>query len=70
MMPLLMAALGEEKKIIRVGGKEEVRRYLAALGFVEGEAISVVNEFAGNLIVNVKDSRVALSKALAGKIYI
>ncbi len=70
MMPLLMAGLGEANKIVTVKGKEETKRFLASLGFVKGAEITVVTEFGGNLIVNVKDARVALSKVMAAKIFI
>ena len=70
MIPLLLARVGEENKIMAVRGKGETKRFLESMGFVEGAAITVVSEFAGNLIVNVKDARVALSKAMAGKIMI
>lgn len=70
MMPLLMAKRGEANKISAVRGKEETRRHLANLGFVEGAMVTVINEFDGNLIVNVKDARIALSKELAAKIFI
>lgn len=53
-----------------VRGKGETKRFLESMGFVEGAAITIVSEFDGNLIVNVKDARVALSKVLAGKIFI
>lgn len=70
MMPLLMAGLGEANKILTVKGKDETKRFLASLGFIQGAEITVVNEFGGNLIVNVKDARVALSKVMAAKIFI
>ena len=70
MVPLLLAKPGEQNKIIAVRGKGETKRFLESMGFVEGAEITVVNEFAGNLIVNVKDARVALSKVMAGKIFI
>ncbi len=70
MMPLLLARQGEENKIMAVRGKGETKRFLESMGFVEGATITIVSEFDGNLIVNVKDARVALSKALAGKIFI
>lgn len=69
-MPLLLARQGEENKIMAVRGKGETKRFLESMGFVEGATITIVSEFDGNLIVNVKDARVALSKALAGKIFI
>lgn len=70
MMPLLMAKRGEHHVISAVHGKSEIVRHLESMGFVEGASVSVVNEFDGNLIVNVKDARVALSKQLAAKIFI
>jgi len=69
-MPLTMAKSGETVKIRKVNGKDEVRQHLAELGFVVDGEITVVNETAGNLIVQVKDSRVALDKAMAGRIMI
>lgn len=70
MMPLLMARRGETNKISAVRGKDEIKRFLANLGFVEGSAVTVISEIDGNLIVNVKDARIALSKQMAAKIFI
>ena len=70
LMPLLLAPVGEENKIMAVRGKGETKRFLESMGFVEGAVITVVSEFDGNLIVNVKDARVALSKVMAGNIMI
>lgn len=70
MMPLTMAKAGEENTIVKIGGKEEVRRFLESLGFVTGSIVSVVSEVNGNVIVNVKGSRVAISKEMANKIMI
>ena len=70
MMPLLMARRGETNKISAVRGKDEIKRFLANLGFVEGSAVTVISEIDGNLIVNVKDARIALSKQMAAKILI
>ena len=67
MMPLTMMSTGETNTIKRVGGKEETRRFLENLGFVAGGAVTVVSETGGNLIVNVKDSRVAVGKGRANK---
>ena len=69
-MPLLLAQPGELNKIMAVRGGGETKRFLESMGFVEGTEITVVSEFDGNLIVNVKDARVALSKVMAGKIMI
>jgi ferrous iron transport protein A len=70
MMPLTMARAGEKNTIVKIGGKEEVRRFLESLGFVAGSIVSVVSEMNGNVIVNVKGSRVAISKEMANKIMI
>ncbi|WP_334291136.1 MULTISPECIES: FeoA family protein [Pseudobutyrivibrio] len=69
-MPLVVAPTGEEQMIKRIGGSEEVKRHLQELGFVPGGFVTVVNEIGGNLIVNVKESRVAVDKQLAQKIFI
>ncbi len=70
MMPLTMANTGEVNSIKKVGGKEETRRFLESLGFVPGGAVTVVSEINGNVIVNVKESRVAISREMANKIMI
>lgn len=70
MMPLTMAKAGENNTIVKIGGKEDVRRFLESLGFVAGSIVSVVSEMNGNVIVNVKGSRVAISKEMANKIMI
>lgn len=70
MMPLTMAAKGETNYIRKVGGKEETRRFLENLGFTAGSAVSVVYEISGNVIVSIKDSRVAISREMANKIMI
>jgi ferrous iron transport protein A len=70
MMPLTMAQNGEPTVIRRVGGKEETRRFLENLGFVAGGVVTVISETGGNMIVNVKDSRVAIGKDMANKIMV
>lgn len=70
MMPLSMAKAGETVTIRRITGKDEVRQHLAELGFVVDAAVTVVNEIGGNLILQVKDSRVALDRQLANRIMI
>ena len=70
MMPLTMAKAGEANVIKKVGGKEETRRFLENLGFVIGGLVTVVSEIDGNMIVNVKESRVAINKDMANKIMI
>ena len=70
MMPLSMAATGETVVIRRITGKDEVRQHLAELGFVVDSEVTVVSELGGNLILQVKDSRVALDKTMANRIQI
>ncbi|MGN0668543.1 MAG: ferrous iron transport protein A [Angelakisella sp.] len=70
MMPLSLAPTGEEKVIKRIGGSPQVKRHLENLGFVAGGSVTVVNELNGNVIVNVKEARVAISKEMALKIMI
>ena len=70
MMPLSMAVIGEKKRVIKVGGKDEVRRFLQNLGFVEGAEITVVSELSGNMIINVKDTRIAVDKSMANRIMV
>ena len=67
-MPLTMVNAGEPSVIRKVGGREETRRFLENLGFVTGGVVTVVSEIGGNMIVNVKDSRVAIGKDMANKI--
>jgi len=69
-MPLTMVKTGEANVIKRIGGKEETRRFLENLGFVTGGMITVISEMGGNMIVNVKDSRVAINKDMANKIIV
>ncbi len=68
MIPLTMAKAGETVTIRRITGKDDVRQHLAELGFVVDTAVTVVSEISGNLIVQVKDSRVALDKTMAARI--
>lgn len=70
MMPLTFAKSGEENVIKKIGGKEETRRFLESLGFVAGGVVTIVSEVGGNLIVNVKDSRIAIGKDMASRIMI
>lgn len=69
-MPLTMARAGEPATIKHVGGKEETKRFLENLGFVTGSTVTVVSETEGNVIVNVKDSRVAIGRDMANKIMV
>ena len=70
MMPLTLANVGEETVIRKVDGKPEVRAHLENLGFVVGGNVTVISAIGGNLIVNVKESRVAVSREMAGKIMV
>lgn len=70
MMPLTFAAVGEESIIKKVGGKPEVKKHLENLGFVAGSNVTVINTIGGNIIVNVKEARIAISKEMAQKIMI
>lgn len=70
MMPLVLAEPGEEAVIRRVGGSPETKKHLEDLGFVVGSAVTVLNTIGGNLIVRIKESRVAISKEMARKIMI
>jgi len=70
MMPLTVATIGEENAIKKVGGKEETRLFLAKLGFVPGSRVTVITANAGNVIVQIKESRVAISREMAMKIMV
>ena len=70
MMPLMFAQVGEENIIRKIGGSPEVKQHLENLGFVVGGTVKVVNALGGNVIVNVKESRVAISEEMAKKIMI
>lgn len=70
MMPLSMAKPGETFSIVKVTGKDEIRQHLAELGFVVNGAVTVVSELGGSLILQVKDSRIALDREMANRILI
>ena len=70
MMPLTLAEIGEENRIKKIGGRQEVKAHLENLGFVVGGAVTVINTIGGNVIVNVKESRIAVSREMAQKIMI
>ncbi len=70
MMPLVLADAGEENIIRRVGGSPEMKKHLEDMGFTVGGAVTVMNAIGGNLIVKVKESRVAISKEMAAKIMV
>ena len=70
MMPLIMAQPGEENVIRKVGGSPEMKKHLEDMGFTVGSAVTVMNTIGGNLIVKVKESRVAVSREMAARIMI
>lgn len=70
MMPLTMLNPGESASIVRVGGNEETRRFLENLGFVVGSEVKVISSNEGNIIAQIKESRVAVSKGIANKIMV
>ncbi len=70
MMPLTLASIGEDNIIKRIGGKPEVKKHLENLGFVVGGNVKVISQLGGNVIVNVKEARVAISQEMAQKIMI
>ncbi len=70
MMPLSLAGAGEENTIKKIGGSPEVRQHLENLGFVVGGNVTVVTTLSGNVIVNVKEARVAISQEMASKIMV
>ena len=70
MMPLSMIPEGQPSVIKKIGGKEETRRFLENLGFVVGGTVTVISQIGGNMIVNVKDARVAIVKDMANKIMV
>ena len=70
MMPLILAAAGETNTIRKVSGNPEVKKHLEDLGFVVGGEVTVVSAIGGNLIVNVKESRIAISREMAVKIMV
>ncbi len=70
MMPLTLARMGETVQIRKITGKDAVRQHLAELGFVVDSEVTVVSELGGNLILQVKDSRIALDRTMAGRMMI
>lgn len=70
MIPLTLANAGEENIIKKIGGKPEVRQHLENLGFVVGASVKIINTISGNIIVKVKESRIAVSREMAQKIMV
>lgn len=69
-MPLSMVGAGEKRTVVRVNGRDEQRRFLENLGFVEGAEVTVISEISGNMIVNIKETRVAVDKSMANRIIV
>ncbi|MDR2758370.1 MAG: ferrous iron transport protein A [Spirochaetaceae bacterium] len=69
-MPLVLARPGEKNSIKRIGGRDDTKKRLETLGFVVGSAVTVVSKINGNVIVNIKDSRIAISQEMANKIIV
>ena len=70
MMPLTLASIGEDNIIKKIGGKPEVRKHLENLGFVVGGNVKIISQLGGNVIVNVKEARIAVSMEMAQKIMV
>ncbi len=70
MMPLSFAEKGKDYEIKKVGGNQETKKHLEDLGFVSGSKVTIVSDVSGNLIVNIKESRIAINRDLANKIYV
>lgn len=70
MMPLSLAGVGEQNTVKRIGGSPEVKQHLENLGFVVASTVTIVNTLGGNVIVNVKESRIAISEEMARKIMV
>ena len=70
MMPLTLATVGEANIIKRIGGSPDVKKHLENLGFVPGGTVTIINTIGGNLIVNVKEARIAISREMAARIFI
>ena len=69
-MPLMLASRGNELYIKKITGNDETKRFLNSLGFVTGESVTVISEIGGNMIINIKGSRVALDKSMASRIMV
>lgn len=70
MLPLTLIDIGEDNIIKKIGGKPEVKKHLEDLGFVPGSSVTVISRFSGNIIVNIKETRVAISQEMAQKIMV
>lgn len=70
MMPLVLADIGEENIIKKIGGSAETKKHLEDLGFVPGSTVTIISTLGGNIIVSIKDSRIAINREMAGKIMV
>lgn len=70
MLPLMLCSVGDQNVIIKITGKDEIRQHLSNLGFVVGETVTVVSKIGGNMIVGIKDSRIALDQSLTNRIMV
>ena len=70
MLPLTLSSPGTQATVLKVGGNPELKKHLEDLGFVGGGTVEVISETAGNLVVNVKGTRIAISKELASRIMV
>ncbi len=69
-MPLTMAPNGVQTRIKKINGRDETKRFLENLGFVEGAFLTVISELGGNMIINIKDTRIAIDKTMANRIIV
>ncbi len=69
-MPLILVTKGNEVSIKKISGNDETKKFLNSLGFVVGESVKIISEIGGNLIINVKESRIALDKGMASRIIV
>jgi len=70
MMPLTVTKIGEENSIKKVGGRDETRKFLENLGFIPGSHVTIITKNSGNVIVSIKESRIAISQEMAAKIMV
>ena len=69
-MPLTISPIGTPQYVKQISGREDVKRFLSSLGFVPGSQVTVISELSGNIIVNVKDTRIAIDKSMANRIIV
>lgn len=69
-MPLSMVNIGEKKQVLKINGRDKTKRFLESLGFSPGSEVTVISEIAGNIIVNVKETRVAIDRGMANRIIV